>query len=156
RLDETPPKGSLAQFLHINWLPPNREHEYPKLLEACQPTVEATPAVEDVPTEEVPERALNLHRGADSCCAYAVHAIGKHCLVACTDSKVLFVDIEIGRTLRVLEGHLGIVHCVAWSPDGRRALSGATDGTVRLWDVESGRCLRVLEGHSGSVLSVAW
>ncbi len=37
RLDEAPVKGSLAQFLHINWLPEDREQEDAKLLEACRP-----------------------------------------------------------------------------------------------------------------------
>ncbi len=37
RLDDAPSKGSLAQFLFINWLPANRERGYPKLLEACRP-----------------------------------------------------------------------------------------------------------------------
>jgi hypothetical protein len=37
RLDEAPIKGSLAQFLYINWLPADREQEYIKLLEACRP-----------------------------------------------------------------------------------------------------------------------
>ena len=31
RLDDAPIKGSLAQFLYINWLPVDREQEYPKL-----------------------------------------------------------------------------------------------------------------------------
>ena len=31
RLDDAPIKGSLAQFLHINWLRPDREQEYAKL-----------------------------------------------------------------------------------------------------------------------------
>jgi hypothetical protein len=35
RLDDAPIKGSLAQFLYINWLPTDREQEYKKLLEAC-------------------------------------------------------------------------------------------------------------------------
>ena len=34
RLDNAPIKGSLAQFLYIDWLPQNREQEYSKLLEA--------------------------------------------------------------------------------------------------------------------------
>ncbi len=37
RLDDALIKGSLAQFLYINWLPANREQEYAKLLEACRP-----------------------------------------------------------------------------------------------------------------------
>ena len=39
RLDDAPMKGSLAQFLYINWRPEGREQEYPKLLEACSPQV---------------------------------------------------------------------------------------------------------------------
>lgn len=35
RLDAAPIKGSLAQFLYINWLPEVREQEYAKLLGAC-------------------------------------------------------------------------------------------------------------------------
>ncbi|MBI4307044.1 MAG: toll/interleukin-1 receptor domain-containing protein [Chloroflexi bacterium] len=37
RLDDASVKGSLAQFLHINWLLADREQEYAKLLEACRP-----------------------------------------------------------------------------------------------------------------------
>ena len=36
RLDDAPIKGSLAQFLYINWHPAEREQEYAKLLEACR------------------------------------------------------------------------------------------------------------------------
>ena len=39
RLDDAPIKGSLAQFLYINWLPKDREQEYAKLLEECRPPV---------------------------------------------------------------------------------------------------------------------
>src|SRR6059036_3250146 len=35
RLDDAPIKGSLAQFLYINWRPADSEHQYVKLLEAC-------------------------------------------------------------------------------------------------------------------------
>ncbi len=37
RLDDAPIKGSLAQFLYINWRPADREQEYAKLLEAGRP-----------------------------------------------------------------------------------------------------------------------
>jgi hypothetical protein len=43
RLDDAPIKGSLAQFLYINWLPPNREPEYAKLLDACRHPVNWPP-----------------------------------------------------------------------------------------------------------------
>ena len=37
RLDTALIKGSLAQFLYINWMPEVREQEYAKLFEACRP-----------------------------------------------------------------------------------------------------------------------
>ena len=35
-LDDAPIKGSLAQFLYINWRPANREREYGKLVEESE------------------------------------------------------------------------------------------------------------------------
>jgi WD40 repeat protein/serine/threonine protein kinase len=60
-----------------------------------------------------------------------------------------------GRCLYSLEGHMGWVHAVAVTPDGRHAISGGTDKTLRVWDLASGRCLRTLEGHTGWVHAVA-
>ena len=37
RLDETPVKGSLAQFVYINWNKDDKDLEYLKLVEACRP-----------------------------------------------------------------------------------------------------------------------
>src|SRR6266566_3294325 len=39
RLDDAPIKGSLVQFLYIDWLPADCEREYAKLIEACSPRV---------------------------------------------------------------------------------------------------------------------
>ena len=36
RLDDAPVKGSLAQFLYIDWLPDRREQEYLKVVDACR------------------------------------------------------------------------------------------------------------------------
>ena len=40
RLDDAPIKGSLAQFLYINWLPTVRNQEYSKLLGVCRGEIE--------------------------------------------------------------------------------------------------------------------
>ncbi len=55
RLDDAPIKGSLAQFLYINWGPADREQEYAKLLEACGHPAN-WPHCYDVPGQ-----ALNAH-----------------------------------------------------------------------------------------------
>ncbi len=44
RLDDAPIKGSLAQFLFINWHPTNREQEYAKLLQGCRNPTDWPPA----------------------------------------------------------------------------------------------------------------
>src|SRR6266581_9099822 len=57
RLDDAPIKGSLAQFLFINWRPEDREQEYARLLEACLP---AAKSETKATTEELAERIVQL------------------------------------------------------------------------------------------------
>ncbi|GAA6036694.1 hypothetical protein JCM8097_003432 [Rhodosporidiobolus ruineniae] len=61
---------------------------------------------------------------------------------------------EPEEAIRVLEGHLSAVFCVAWSPRGDLVASGGMDETVRVWDVQRGKCLRVLPAHSEPVSAV--
>ena len=57
RLDDAPIKGSLAQFLYINWRPADREQEYRKLLEARRPT-RTGHGQRGVPPNAQPQRLL--------------------------------------------------------------------------------------------------
>src|SRR5712691_5515016 len=58
--------------------------------------------------------------------------------------------------LNVQTSHLGRIHQVVFSPDGRLVASAGADHTVKLWDVTRGVLVRTLEGHSGGVRSVAF
>ncbi|HWA24586.1 MAG TPA: TIR domain-containing protein [Lacunisphaera sp.] len=154
RLDGTALKGSLAQFLYISWLPADRKHGYPRLLDACRPaTKPSTVSTPAVPRASEAPFQLDYFQAT---CAYAFSPDGRHALTGADDMTVRLWNVETGRCLRVLEGHKNSVWSVAWSGDQRRALSGGMDNTVRLWDVETGRCLRVFEGHASHVKSVAW
>ena len=159
RLDDAPIRGSLAQFLYVNWLPEHREQEYAKLLEVCRPQTE--PAAADLSDEtfgqpdaqassgKVAGKAIQLEYTA-AIWAYAFSPDGKRALTGADDKTVRLWDLETGRCLRVFKGHTGDVRSIVWSTDQRHALSGG-DGadpmdypTVRLWDVDMERCLQVL------------
>lgn len=47
----------------------------------------------------------------------------------------------------VLFGHIGVVECVAWSPDSKRLASGSDDTTVQVWDAASGSRLLFIQGR---------
>jgi WD40 repeat protein/serine/threonine protein kinase len=67
-----------------------------------------------------------------------------------------------GKERRPAPGHVGAVHTVAVSRDGRLIASGGADGTVHVWDVaawQSGAAqppARILEGHNADVVSLAF
>jgi small GTP-binding protein len=155
RLDDAPIKGSLAQFLYISWRPPDREQEYPKILEACRPPEEPLGEETQPEREQVGEAVIDL-RYEPTIAVYAFRLDGKYALSGSRDKDVRVWDVENERRLRKLQGHTGGVEGVAWSGDGRFALSGSVDKTMRLWEVEPGRLKRIFEGHADAVLSVAW
>ncbi len=68
---------------------------------------------------------------------------------------ITFFDLTTGKELWALTGHAGVVHGLAFSPDGRMLASAAADKTVRLWDVATGVEQRQLIGHAAPVSGVA-
>ena len=65
-------------------------------------------------------------------------------------------NIETGRSILNLKGHVGPVKSVCVSFDGRFAISGGDDQTVKLWDLATGKCVRTLESHAGPVTALAF
>jgi small GTP-binding protein len=155
RLDDAPIKGSLAQFLYINWLPADREQEYAKLHEACRPPAKPLEAEAEATRKLIAEKVIQLDYKDARIHAYAFSLDGKRVLTGGSDNTVRLWDMETGRCLSVFEGHGSNVFGVAWTV--KHFLSGAfLDNIIRLWDSETGRCLRALKGHMNGVWTVAW
>jgi WD40 repeat protein len=57
---------------------------------------------------------------------------------------------------QTLEGHVGLVYCVAFSHDSKLLALVSRAYTVKIWDTSTGSLQQTLEGHGGSVTSVAF
>ncbi len=48
---------------------------------------------------------------------------------------VLLWDVQTGKLLPYLNGHLGAIYDLSYSPDGKMLASCGADGTVKIWDL---------------------
>jgi WD40 repeat protein len=72
-------------------------------------------------------------------------------LAVATGDSVRLLNPSDGKELARLEGRLGGVNCVRFSPDGKLLASGGNDNAVQLWDTTTRRRLRSFAGHSAPV-----
>ncbi|KAF9151533.1 hypothetical protein BG015_006554 [Linnemannia schmuckeri] len=78
-----------------------------------------------------------------------------------TDSSLYLWDLQSNEPRIKLDGHSGLVGCIAYSPCGQWLASGSEDETVRLWHRQTGEeeswlCVSVIRGFFGSVEDVVW
>ncbi|MHC0068525.1 NACHT domain-containing protein, partial [Nostoc sp. UIC 10890] len=63
-------------------------------------------------------------------------------------------QVETGKHISTLPGHVAWVRSVAISNNGKILISGSDDKTLKIWDIDKGECLRTLQGHTSRVYSV--
>ena len=119
RLDDAPIRGSLAQFLYVDWRAEDRQAEYAKLLESCRPPSLLSPTERAAASEQFVQKIVSLgHTGAVRSVAFSPDS--RHALSGSDDKTVRMWDARTGKCLRVLEGHTESVLSVAWSSDGQQ------------------------------------
>lgn len=70
------------------------------------------------------------------------------CLAAAiADGTVQFYMPQMSGPM-VLPGHLGIINCVAFSPDGAFMATAGNDCMIHIWDLAIPNLIRVIKGHN--------
>ncbi|XP_026434383.1 uncharacterized WD repeat-containing protein C2A9.03-like [Papaver somniferum] len=80
---------------------------------------------------------------------------GKQFAVLGDSTDCVIADIQNGKTLGNLKGHMDYSFSSAWHPDGRILATGNQDKTCRLWDVRNlSQSLDVLTGRMGAIRAI--
>ncbi|KAI3465101.1 hypothetical protein Pfo_021764 [Paulownia fortunei] len=80
---------------------------------------------------------------------------GKLLAVLGDSAESLIADVQSGKVLSSLKGHLDYSFASAWHPDGRILATGNQDTTCRLWDIRNlSESLAVLKGRMGAIRAI--
>jgi RNA polymerase sigma factor (sigma-70 family) len=70
-------------------------------------------------------------------------------------SPIVLWDVASCVALRTLEGHVGRVEDLCFSPDGKILATSGEDKTLRLWDVGTGKEIRKIDTKASCMVSFA-
>jgi eukaryotic-like serine/threonine-protein kinase len=77
-------------------------------------------------------------------------------LAAVEERTVILWDLQSGRQIGRLDGHLKAVLCLTFSRDGRTLASGDSGGECLLWDIESLTLKKSYSKHSQAIMALAF
>jgi WD40 repeat protein len=106
----------------------------------------------DLVTFELVRKMNTSHAGG----ALVVVAADDRVASGGVDGVVRLHDAVTGKLVREFKGHVGEVHAVAFSPDGKRLISGGADKVAVVWDIETGKAIQKLEGHTDLITCAAF
>lgn len=109
----------------------------------------------DIPSSSSESETSKGHSGLVLSVAFS-NDDNKLIVSAGTDWNIKIWDVETGKCVKTLRGHLNWVNSVVFSADNKLILSGSDDYMVKIWDVETGECLKSFDGHSAWVRFVSF
>ena len=145
--------SSLAKFCFVDWCTEDRNYSYSKLLEAAQQANEQV-VYDNTGTAAI--MSTTRIETSGSLNSYVVHSDGDTVIAGGRGMYMRVWDIQSGKCYRVLRGHVGEIHSIAWNVRRGQVLSASADCTVRHWDLNTEACLRTLTGHTAPVTSIVW
>jgi len=81
---------------------------------------------------------------------------GRYCATGgstVVDSTIRIWELETGKCLISMPGHVNGTEALSLSSDGKRLLSGGADRMVKLWDTKTGSLIAEMAGHTLAVSS---
>ncbi len=109
------------------------------------------------------EKTLTGHKLQVTCAAFSPD--GQHVASSAGDEAPANVgryEVKVwdlakdGAVTDLKTGHKGVVHVVAYTPDGARLATGSHDYTIRLWDAATLKLLKTFQGHDNIIYSIAF
>ena len=67
---------------------------------------------------------------------------------------IFLLDVEHGTLIKTISASLSDIHCLDFSPDGKRLAAGYFDGSVQVFDVNTGRSVGKVSAHFGPLREV--